>query len=91
VLADCCRRHGIVLLEAFGPYARGGCAQGCPADLLATITGGPGEGVPPAEGELSGILGVPVRLLSRDGVEHMTNPFRRAAILADAREIYREP
>jgi hypothetical protein len=89
-LADCCRRHGIVLLEAFGPYARGGCPKGCPADLLATFVRGPVR-VPSAEGELSGLLGVPVRLLERDGVEHMANPFRRAAILADARVIYRSP
>jgi hypothetical protein len=88
-LADCCRRHGIVLLEAVGPYARGGPARGCPADLLATFSGGPGEGAPLAERELSVILGVPVRILPRDSVEHMANPFRRAAILADARVICR--
>jgi len=89
-LADCCRRHGIVLLEAFGPYARAGAAQGRAADLLATFSGGPGPGVAPAGRQLSEILGVPVRLLARDGVEHMSNPFRRAAILADARVIFRE-
>jgi hypothetical protein len=89
LLADCCRRHGIILLEAVGPYARGDGPQGACADLLATFSGGPGVGSPGAGGELSAVLGSPVRLLAREGVEHMSNPYRRAAILADARVIYR--
>jgi len=31
-----------------------------------------------------------VHLLTRDSVEQMTNPYRRASILADAKEIYRD-
>jgi hypothetical protein len=88
-LEHCCRRHGIILLEAFGAYARGGGAKARAADLLATYCGAPAPGAARAQGELSEILGVPVRLMAREGVEHMSNPFRRAAILADARVIFR--
>ncbi len=41
------------------------------------------------EDEISAILGVPVHLLTRESVEQMSNPYRRASILADARETYR--
>jgi hypothetical protein len=40
------------------------------------------------EEEMTAILGVPVHLLTRDSVEQMSNPYRRASILEDAREIY---
>ncbi len=40
------------------------------------------------EDEMAGILGVPVHLMTRDSVEHMSNPYRRESILSDARVIY---
>jgi predicted nucleotidyltransferase len=89
LLADCCRRHGIVLLEAVGSRARGACPPGSAADLVATFLGDPGAGALAARDALAGVLGCPVRLLTREGVEHMSNPYRRAAILADARVLYR--
>jgi predicted nucleotidyltransferase len=41
------------------------------------------------EAEMAKILGVPVHLLSRDSLEQMSNPYRRASILTDARDLIR--
>jgi predicted nucleotidyltransferase len=88
LLADYCRRSGIVRLESFGSVARGDARKGSDADLIATFSGNPGLGFYAMEAEMASILRVPVHLLSRDSVEKMTNPYRRESILADARVIY---
>jgi predicted nucleotidyltransferase len=88
ILGDYCRQSGIIRLEVFGSSARGEARRGSDIDLLATFSSNPGLRFFAMEGEMSDILGVPVHLLTRESVEQMSNPFRRASILADARVIY---
>lgn len=87
-LADYCRETGIARLEVFGSIARGEAKRGSDVDLLATFASNPGLRFFTMEDEMSAILGAPVHLLTRDLVEQMSNPYRRASILADARLIY---
>lgn len=58
-------------------------------DLMATFSTNPGLRFFTMEDEMAAILGVPVHLLTRESVEQMSNPYRRASILEHAREIYR--
>lgn len=58
-------------------------------DLMATFDTNPGLRFFTMADEMTAILGVPVHLLTRESVEQMSNPYRRASILADAKEIYR--
>jgi len=88
LLADCCRRRGVVLLEVFGPAARGDpCAE---VDLIATFGGAPGR-LSLTRDEMAAILGTAVHLQTRDSVDSLSNPFRRASILAEARVVFRMP
>lgn len=89
LLAAYCRQAGITRLEAFGSTARGEARRGSDVDLLATFAGNPGLRFFTMEDEMAAILGVPVHLLTRASVEHMSNPYRRDSILADAKVIYR--
>lgn len=89
LLADYCRQAGITRLEAFGSAARGEARRGSDVDLMATFGTNPGLRFFTMEDEMAAILGVPVHLLTRKSVEQMSNPYRRASILADAKEIYR--
>lgn len=88
LLAEYCGQAGITRLEAFGSTARGEARRGSDVDLLATFAVNPGLRFFTMEDEMAAILGVPVHLLTRDSVEQMSNPYRRRAILADARLIY---
>ncbi|HUG13181.1 MAG TPA: nucleotidyltransferase family protein [Opitutaceae bacterium] len=87
-LTDYCRLSGITRLEVFGSTARGEAGQGSDVDLIATFADNPGLRFFAMEEEMSAILGVPVHLLTRDSVDQMSNPYRRASILEDARAIY---
>ena len=89
MLADYCREAGITQLEIFGSAAREEVRRGSDVDLIATFAHNPGLRFFSMEQEMAAILGAPVHLLSRDAVDQMTNPFRRASILADAKVIYR--
>src|SRR5258708_26930118 len=80
LLAAYCRQAGITRLEAFGSTARGETRRGSDVDLLATFASNPGLNFFTMEDEMAAILGVPVHLLTRDSVEHMTNPYRRDSI-----------
>jgi len=88
LLAAYCREVGIVQLEIFGSSARGEAKRGSDVDLIATFFHNPGLRFFGMEEEMAAILRVPVHLLTREGVEQMSNPYRRASILADARVIY---
>lgn len=88
MLATYCRETGITRLEAFGSVARKNARRGSDVDLIATFARNPGLRFFLMEEEMAAILGVPVHLLTRDSVEQMSNPYRRASILADAKAIY---
>jgi len=88
LLAPYCRQACITRLEAFGSIVRGEARRGSDVDLLATFADNPGLRFFAMEDEMAAILGVPVHLLTRDSVEQMSNPYRRASILADAKVIY---
>jgi predicted nucleotidyltransferase len=87
LLAPYCRAQGIKRLELFGSVARGTSRRGSDVDLIATFTKPVGLRFFGMPAEMSEILGAPVDLLSREGVDEMTNPYRKESILADAREI----
>ena len=88
MLTEYCRQAGITRLEAFGSTARGEATRRSDVDLLATFAGNPGLRFFTMEDEMAAIIGVPVHLLTRESVEQMSNPYRRASILADAKVIY---
>lgn len=75
-------------LDVFGSTARGEARRGSDVDLIATFAQNPGFRFFTMEDEMAAILGAPVHLLTRDSVDQMTNPCRRASILADAIVIY---
>jgi len=89
ILADFCRQSGITRLEAFGSAARGEAKRGSDIDLIATFSENPGLRFFAMEEEMADLLGVPVHLMTRDSVDRMSNPYRRASILSDAKIIYR--
>jgi uncharacterized protein len=88
MLAEYCRGAGITRLEVFGSAARGAARRGSDVDLIATFSRNPGLRFFTMEEEMAAILGVPVHLLSRDSVDQMSNPYRRASILADVKVLY---
>ncbi len=88
LLAAYCRQQGIVHLESFGSTARGDAKRGSDVDLIATFASNPGLRFFSMEEEMAAILGVPVHLLTHDSVEQMSNPYRRASILAHTKVIY---
>jgi len=87
-LTEYCRLTGILQLEAFGSVVRGEAKRGSDVDLIATFSENPGLRFFTMESDMADILGVPVHLLTRDSVDQMSNPYRRASILADAKVVY---
>jgi predicted nucleotidyltransferase len=88
LLAEYCHQQGITCLEIFGSVARDGTKRGSDVDILATFAENPGLAFFSMEEDMAEILGLPVHLLTRDGVETMSNPYIRTTILAEARVIY---
>jgi hypothetical protein len=66
---------------------RNGFTEG-PISFLATISADFSTNVPALRAEMAGLLGRPVDLLTRDGLDAIANPYRRLSILADATPIY---
>ena len=87
LLTPFCRENGIQRLEVFGSVARGQARRGSDVDLIATFKEPVGLRFFALSEAMAAILGVPVDLLTRESVDGMTNPFRKNAILSDAREI----
>jgi len=88
LLAPYCQEHGITQLEIFGSAARDDAHRGCDVDLIATFREHPGLRIVEIELGMSQLLGVPVDLLTREAVDAMSNPFRKATITRDRRCIY---
>jgi predicted nucleotidyltransferase len=88
LLAPYCREQGITRLELFGSVARGEARRGSDVNLIATFEKPIGLRFFGMPEEMAKILGVRVDLLSRECLDEMTNPIRKASILAGAREIF---
>jgi hypothetical protein len=90
-IADFCRRWKITELALFGSVLREDFRPDSDVDVLATFA-------PDAqwslfdhvdmEDELRQILGRPVDLVNRRGIERSRNPSRRKAILESARVVH---
>ncbi|MBL7141030.1 MAG: nucleotidyltransferase family protein [Planctomycetes bacterium] len=90
-IAEFCRRWKITELALFGSVLREDFGAESDVDVLVTFA-------PDArttlfdmvdmQEELRAILGRPVDLLCRRGVEQSRNPFRRKAILSSAETVY---
>ena len=90
-IADFCRRWKITELALFGSVLREDFRADSDVDVLVTFA-------PDAtwslfdhvdmEDELEGILGRPVDVVSRRGIERSRNPSRRRAILESAQVVH---
>ena len=81
-LTALCRRYGVVRLEVFGSFLRGGARADSDLDLLVTFEPDAPVGLELVElqQELESLFGRPVDLLRRSSVEHSPNKyFRRFA------------
>lgn len=90
-LADYCRRWKITKLEVFGSVLRDDFGPESDVDFLVTFD--PTArwtlmGIVRAESELAAIVGRPVDLVERDGIEQSENWMRRKLILSNTRTIY---
>jgi len=90
-IADFCRRWKIAELAFFGSVLRDDFGPDSDVDVLVTFapdaTWSLFDHVDMQE-ELGRILGRPVDLVSRRGIERSRNPFRRRAILESARVVH---
>ena len=92
-IAEFCRARGIARLELFGSALRADFRGDSDVDLLCTLRAGAKCGLfewVDMKLALEKILGRPVDLVSRPGIERSHNPYRREAILKTARPIYVE-
>ncbi len=90
-LAQFCRRWRIARLEVFGSVLGEEFGPDSDVDFLVTWADDARVSlfdVVDAEGELSRLLGRPVDLVSRQGLEQSENYIRRRAILGSARPVY---
>lgn len=85
-LAAVCERYGIRALMVFGSVARGSAGPSSDVDVLYELRPGHQLGweIEDLADELSEVLGRPVDLVSRAGL----NERMRAAVLAEARPLY---
>lgn len=89
-LADYCRRWKIIRLEVLGSVLRDDFGPKSDIDFLVTFDPSVRLSlfdVVHAEQELAALVGRPVDLVDRDGIERSQNWSRRREILANARTI----
>ena len=90
-IADFCRRWKITELALFGSVLRADFGPESDVDVLISF-----EPDPPwtlldqvrMQNELEQILGRPVDLITREGIERSRNQFRRKEILTSAKVVY---
>ncbi|MDO8616571.1 MAG: nucleotidyltransferase family protein [Dehalococcoidia bacterium] len=90
-IADFCRRWKISELALFGSVLRDDFRPDSDVDVLVTFGSDAKWSLfdhVDMEDELERILGRPVDLVSRRGIERSRNPFRRKAILESARVVH---
>lgn len=86
-----CRRWKIARLEVFGSVLRDDFGPDSDLDVLVTFLPGVKRGLldlAAAQTELEAILGRPVDLVTRAGIERSRNWIRRREILESARLLY---
>ena len=91
-IAAFCKKWKVTQIEAFGSVLRDDFRPDSDIDLLITFE--PDSGIDlfdfvDMQDELAGMLGRPVDLHERAGVERSRNPFRRRSILSTAQLVYR--
>jgi len=90
-IADFCRKWKITKIEAFGSVLRDDFRPDSDIDLLVTSEPDAGTtlfNLVQMENEMAEILGRPVDLITRKGIEESENYIRRRRILSSARPIY---
>jgi len=92
-LATFCRARGIARLELFGSALREDFHEASDVDLLCTLRSDVKCGLfdwVALKLDLGQLMGRPVDLVSRWGIEHSRNPYRKNAILSTAVPLYVE-
>ena len=92
VVADFCRRWKITQIELFGSALRDDFRPDSDVDLLVTFENGTRVSLWDLinmQAEMAGIVGRPVDLIERAGVEKSRNPFRKHSILTTAQVVYK--
>ena len=90
-IADFCRRWKIAELALFGSVLRDDFRPDSDVDVLVTFATDAQWSLfdhVDMEDELKEILGRPVDLVNRRGIERSRNPFRRKAILESAQVVH---
>ena len=91
VIEDFCRRWKITQIELFGSALRDDFRPDSDVDLLVTFEPDSGTDLfdlVQMQDEMATIIGRPVDLISRKGIEQSRNYIRRKAILGTARPLY---
>lgn len=86
-----CRKWKIVRMELFGSALRDDFRDDSDVDIMVTFVAEARWSMfhlLEMEEEIAEILGRPVDLMTRRGVEHSRNEFRREAILESAETVY---
>lgn len=91
-IEDFCRKWKITQIELFGSALRDDFRPDSDVDLLVTFEPNDGWSLfdfVDIQDELTELVGRPVDLHERAGVEKSRNPFRRRSILTTAQVVYR--
>lgn len=90
-IADLCRRHGVVRLDAFGSAARGEDFDPARSDvdvLVEFAPDAPLTAILDLSEDLTALLDRPVDVVERQAVTISRNPIRRGVILGEAQPVY---
>ncbi len=92
VIGDFCRKWKITQIELFGSALRDDFRRDSDIDLLVTFEPDSGTSLfdlVEMQDEMAKLIGRPVDLIERAGVEQSRNPFRKHSILTTAQVVYR--